>query len=96
MNEFWKTLKCTRILYPPDLTHVLQAIDRHIGIKYKKDVYRAIRAETMKHIRSGKEAKDIGMTPSAKRILVTKIVADTHECLAKRNSFERSFIATGT
>ena len=46
----------------------------------------------MKHIRSGKEAKDIGMTPSGKRILITKIVADTHECLAKRNSFERSFI----
>ena len=50
----------------------------------------------MKNIRSGKEAKDIGMTPPAKRILITKIVADTHECLAKRNSFERSFIVTGT
>jgi len=96
VNEFWKTLKCTRILYPPDLTHVLQAIDRHIGIQYKKVVYRAIRAETMKNIRSGKEAKDIGMTPSEKRILITKIVADTHEYLAKRNSFERSFIAKGT
>ena len=50
----------------------------------------------MKDIKSGKEAKDIGMTTSAKRILITKIVADTHERLAKRNSFERSFIATGT
>ena len=36
------------------------------------------------------------MKPLEKRVLITKIVADTHERLALSGAFERAFIATGT
>ena len=87
---------CIRVLYPPDLTHVLQPIDRHIGVQYKTAVYRAVRTETMELIRENKDSDKIRMTPLTKRVLITKAVGDTHERLASENSFVRSFIATGT
>ena len=36
------------------------------------------------------------MNPTVKRVLITRIIADTHESLAKSGAFERSFAATGT
>ena len=96
VNDFQQSLTCVRILCPPDLTQVLQPIDRHVGIQYKTDVYKAVRSHAMKILRNGKGFESTRMTPLAKRVLITKSVADTHERLAKSNSFVRSFIATGT
>ena len=36
------------------------------------------------------------MKPMAKRILITKIVAETHERLARNRIFHRAFIRAGT
>ena len=84
------------MFYPPDLTQVLQPIDRHIGIQYKTAVYKIIRSVSMKKIREGKNPATEGLSPAKKRILITRAVADTHERLAQSNAFRRSFIATGT
>ena len=51
VNEFWDSSKCYRKLYPPELTQVLQPIDRHIGIQYKSAVYQVVRSQSMKLLR---------------------------------------------
>ena len=83
-------------MYPPDLTQVLQPIDRHIGVQYKTEVYKAVRSKSMKLIRLAEDAKTARMSAMEKRIMITKAVAETHERLAKSGAFRRSFIATGT
>ena len=89
-------MKCTQRLYPPDLTQCIQAIDRHIGVQYKLAVYQAIRAESMRLIKKNDGASTVKLKPMDKRVLITKVVADTHERLAANESFERAFLATGT
>ena len=74
----------------------MQPVDRHIGVRYKTAVYRAVRAESMRLIRKNKEATSIKMKPLEKRVLITKIVAETHERLARDGVFKRAFLATGT
>ena len=36
------------------------------------------------------------MTPLEKGVLITRVVADTHERLARSGSFKRAFLTTGT
>ena len=89
-------MNCTQILYPPDLTQTAQPIDRHIGTQYKRAVYQAGRAESMRLLANNSGATTARMKPLAKRVLITKVVADTHERLARCGAFRRSFVATGT
>ena len=89
-------MKCVQKLYPPDLTHVLQCIDRHLGIRYKTEVYRAIRSAHMKRFCEGKRDVDFMLSPLEKRVTITKTVAEIHERLARGGYFRRAFIATGT
>lgn len=96
VQKFQSETRCTQILYPPDLTHVLQPIDRHIGNRYKTAVYKAIRTETMRMLRERGEESSIRMKPIDKRVLITKVIADTHDSLARAAVFKRSFLATGT
>ena len=84
------------MLYPPDQTHVLQPVDRHIGIQYKTAIYKAVRAKSMQLMRESEGSDIFRMKPLEKRVLMTKIVADTHERLARNGTFERAFVATGT
>ena len=58
-------------------------------------MYQAVRKETAKRLRESQESL-IRMEPMAKRILITKIVADTHERLARSPTFQRAFIRAGT
>ena len=96
VNEFWKSSNCIQKLYPPDLTHVIQPVDRHIGIRYKTEVYKAMRAKIVELINENKGESLPRIKPLQKRVLITKIVADTHERLARSGSFRRAFLATGT
>ena len=96
VSEFWDSSKCYRKLYPPELTQVLQPIVRHIGIQYKTAVYQDVRSQSMKLLRESKGTESIRLNPLAKRVLITKAVADTHNRLAISGGFRRSFIATGT
>ena len=89
-------MNCTQILYPPDLMQTIQPIDRHIGIQYKHAVYQAVRAESMLLLSNNDGATTVRMKPLAKRVLITKVVADTHERLARNCAFTRSFVDTGT
>ena len=84
------------MLCPPELTQVLQPIDRSRGILYKLEVYRAVRGESMKLLRERKEKSPGRLTALAKRVLITRADARVHERLAARGTFRRAFIATGT
>ena len=77
-------MKCAQRLYPPDLTQCIQPVDRHIGIQYKLAVYQAIRAESMRLIKKNEGASNVKLKPMVKRVLLAKIVADTHERLAAK------------
>ena len=86
---------------PANMTETIQVIDRHIGILYKRAVYRVLRAEMLKRLREARAAAGgaEGVTPqpllpSEKRILITKAVADCHEKLTKAKNYHRAFIAT--
>jgi hypothetical protein len=98
--EYWKREKPNwgRRSYPPKLTWCMQAIDRHIGIIYKTDVYRAMRAESLKRLNACVSKSDLPakLTAREKRILITDVVAATHKRLAGLNTAYRAFIATGT
>ena len=50
----------------------------------------------MRLIKKNEGASNVKLKPMVKRVLLTKIVADTHERLAANGSFERAFLATGT
>ena len=93
---YQRTTNCSQRLYPPDLTQVLQPIDRHIGIQYKTAVYKAIRSKSFELVRESKDSKSPHLSAMEKRILITKAVAEKHELLAKSGAFRRAFIATGT
>ena len=71
-------------------------MDRHIGISYKKAVYKAVRSETMRLIKENKGKSLPRIKPLAKRVHITKIVAHTHGRLAGSGVFTRAFLATGT
>ena len=75
---FWETIKCSQILYPPDLTHVLQPVDRHIGIQYKTAVYKAVRSRSMELLRADRQPTNTKLSAMEKRIIITKAVAETH------------------
>ena len=88
---------------PPNMTEVIQVIDRHIGILYKRAVYRAMRREIMRRLREAREAAGTAhgvtikpMTPRERRILITRAVADEHERLSASGCYLRGFIATAT
>ena len=78
------------------MTQVIQPVDRHVGIQYKAAVYQAVRAKSMRLIQKCDGASPSRMKPMEKRILITKVVAETHERLAQAGTFKRSFLATGT
>ena len=50
----------------------------------------------MRILRDSKGSSNIRMKPMAKRILITKVVAATHERLARSGIFRRAFIRAGT
>ena len=83
--------------FPVRLTAIVQSIDRHLGIIYKRAVYRGFRLEFMNRMRTaGPDIRPEPMTASDKRIPITKTIADTHSNLWTTTKFYRSFIATGT
>jgi hypothetical protein len=82
------------------MTMSLQPIDRHIGIIYKKAVYKAYRKEMAMRLRShlkNQREHDVTQTPlpamsaGAKRILTHKAM-----CGSGALKLRRAFIATGT
>ena len=88
---------------PAKMTEIIQVIDRHIGVQYKRAVYLAFRKELMRRLRKAREeagtsvgVKITPMAPREKRILITKSVAEEHEKLLKSGAYERAFIATAT
>ena len=106
VNRYWEE-KFPNFLppefVPPNMTETMQVIDRHIGILYKRAVYRAMRAEMAKRLREARAAAGGAegivvqrMTPKEKRILITKAVADEHEKLTTSTAYARAFIATAT
>ena len=50
----------------------------------------------MRLIRENKGTDSTRMNPLEKRVLTTKIVAETHEQLARSGAFRKAFVATGT
>ena len=61
--------------YPPDLTMSLQPVDAHIGIRYKKAVYKTVRNEIFKR---RNEQNMNQLTAKERRILITKAVGSVH------------------
>ena len=55
-----------------------------------------MRAKIVELINENKGESLPRIKPLQKRVLITKIVADTHERLARSGSFRRAFLATGT
>ena len=106
--EFWKTHLKNFVapqFVPANLTDIIQVIDRHIGIIYKRAVYRAVRVELMKRLREARDAAGCAdgitikaMTPKEKRVLITWAVGDCHARLTHHlcKTYERAFIATAT
>jgi hypothetical protein len=84
-----------QVLYPPNLTHCLQPVDRHIGIQYKRDVYDAVRAELLRRMEAAGDGVPVPLTACDKRILVTQAIGSTHARLAAKG-FMRAFVATAT
>ena len=83
--------------YPPRLTGVVQSIDRHVGIHYKRGVYTDVREECLRRMwAAGPGNRPEPMTNAERRILITKSVANTHDRLWRTGMFKRVFIATGT
>ena len=78
------------------MTHVLQCIDRHIGIQYKSEVYKRVQRETMKNCRDPIKLNYTKLSALKKRVLITKAVGDVLELLCRNGAFRRSFLATGT
>ena len=82
---------------PERLTSIVQPIDRHLGIIYKRAVYRAFRSEFLRRMReAGPGVRPEPMTAAEKRILITKAIGDAHERVWGTDKFYRAFIATGT
>lgn len=87
--------------YPKNLTLLIQAIDRHIGIQYKNAVTKAVRKVPVERMEEAKRAgtefdASKAFSAAEKRILITKVVAEEHERLASLLTFKRAFLATGT
>ena len=61
--------------YPPDLTMSLQPVDAHIGIRYKKAVYKTVRDEIFKRRKTENMNQ---LTARERRILITKAVGSVH------------------
>ena len=87
---------------PPKMTEIMQAIDWHVGILYKRAVYREMRKETMKRLHAARQETGSAngitikeMTPREKRILITRALGDCHEKLIASSYYWRAFIATG-
>ena len=88
---------------PANMTDIIQVIDRHIGVIYKKSVYMAVRKELMRRLQWARQeaGRADGVTipllaPCEKRIIITKAIPDCHERLINSNAHERAFIATAT
>ena len=96
VKAFQEKVTCNQRFFPPDLTQVLQPIDRHVGIIYKTEVYQAIRNKSMQLLRGEGGTATTRLTPSAKRILITKTVGETHERLARSGVFGKAFLGAGT
>ena len=84
---------------------VVQPVDRHIGIIYKRAIYKAYRSEMngrlSDHLKKGKaEGKPPStlpsMSPKEKRTLITHVVSETHQKVCSSDRLKRAFIATGT
>ena len=106
--DFWETemdmFEPPRFV-PPNMTDIVQVIDRHIGIRYKRAVYRAFRKELMKRMKAARAAAGTSdgvviaqLTPREKRIIITKAIANEHAKLTRPECvvYERGFVATGT
>ena len=89
-------MKSIQKLYLPNLTQVLQCIDRHIGVRYKSTVYCSVRSENMKRLLEDKWSTPCKLGALAKKVIITKTVGDPHDRICRSGDFRRSFIATGT
>ena len=88
---------------PKNMTEILQVVDRHLGILYKNAIYKGFRNAMMKRLREARKRKRGGegltlkvMTPAEKRIMITKIVANTHEKVLRSGGCEIGFHRTAT
>ena len=86
-----------------NMTDIIQVIDRHIGVRYKKAVYRAFRVEMMCRLKVTRDAAGTNeggtvppLNPKEECILITKAIADTHEMVIKSEAYRRLFVATST
>ena len=64
--DFWDTdlPQFTRpVFVPPNMTDIIQVIDRHIGVWYKKAVYCAFRIEMMRRLKVARD--ETGTTEGA-------------------------------
>lgn len=89
------------LFVPPNMTSYLQVVDRHIGLRYKKHVYKMYRKEMVRRLNEKMAALNADtsiprMTPAEKRILITHAVGDIHEKMCKSTAFQHAFFATGT
>jgi len=80
--------KSKHVLFPPHTTYCLQPVDRHIGIQYKKAVYRAVRGKMMALLQEGKPMK---LSSSEK---ITHAIGDVHESLSKSDAFKDAYHLT--
>ena len=85
------------------MTDIIQVVDRHIGVIYKKAVYMAVRKELMRQLQWAQQeaGRADGVTipplaPCEKCINITKAIPDCHERLINSNAYERAFITTAT
>ena len=88
---------------PANMLENLQVIDRHIGIRYKEDVYLSARKELTRrlvdaHAANGGacEVTIPSLTPKEKHILIMHVVGEFHEKITQSGAYEQGNIATGT
>jgi hypothetical protein len=96
VKEAWKQHlpHCTQFMFPVGTTDMLQPVDRHIGVQYKRRVYHKLRHILFEKAKTGVKME---LTAQEKRIAITHAIGEMHLALAKRkNTFERAFTATAT
>ena len=71
---------------PKNMTEMIQVVERHIGIRYKLEIYKRFIIEMTKRLREARKgARTVDgvtlqlMRPEEKRTLITKVVAECHK-----------------
>ena len=82
---------------------MIQVVGRHIGVRYKLEIYKRFLIEMMKCLReSRKGARTVDcitlqiISPAEKRILINKVVAQCHERVLQYIACKHALHATAT